>query len=350
MVNKLSLFLLMALIFAPVHALVIDDDSLAKSGKSTTLLLPDLPEPQKTNASLLPPDDGNLRFKGVLDGTHFSVKRDLNVENAPIDLDVATQQLPGTTLGWLVSTKPDQTETVMNLGWRFGTNQQFIFSTAKLHGAVNSGSGNVMSQFSNGLNYRYFLDKKWLTGIELTGYSSSSAGQYVSGSSADDSLQHIAGSNLYGMRIGVETAPLRDAKLKIGVGSERLSYDSLSRLDPSQQHNTSIHWSQILLPTVKYNASAELSGIEQSLSAGFDFKGRNGQQFGVKLAHTKWNDGQITENAIKFAYTYYFGKKFTPFQEQASKAPWRSSLIPEVLERPEYLPNSVYAKPESVLN
>ncbi|PRC92838.1 hypothetical protein [Solimicrobium silvestre] len=343
-----------------VRADVIDHDNSGKTtivgNSSSEVALPNIPEPAPIDASLMPTQSGSLQFKGALDGARFSVMQDFKGEKgASLDVDFTTQKIPETTLGWLVSAKPDQAETVMNMGWRFGANQQLIFSLAQLHGTVNvdsDGNHNLnLNQFSSGLNYRYFIDKRWFTGLEFSGYTSASQSQFLpTATVSGDNQQHIAGSSLYGMRVGLETSPLPDAKLKIGIGSERLSYDSLSGTDPILSVNTSIKWSQVLFPTVKYNASLEGNAQERNLSTGFDFNLRDGHQLGVKLAHTQWNDGQISDNAIRFAYTYQFGKKFKPFLSQASKAPWNSSLVPEVLERPGYLPNSVLSKPDSSLN
>jgi|GEM_PF-5304331 len=352
--SKWFLFLLGSFLLccAPVRANVVD-----KPG--STIPLPDLPEPTQNVASLLSAQNGSLRFKSALDGTYFSVMRDFNNENgAPLVLDLATRRISDTTLGWLVSSKPNQTETVMNLGWRFGLNQQLLFSAAQLRELVDAGMDGKqnfsINQRTGGLNYRYFLDTKWITGIEWSGYASSSPSQSAG---VEDAFQRIAGSNLYGIRLGVETSPLPDAKLHIGFGGQRLSYDSISSTDLAQSSvtgiNTSIKWSQILLPTLRYNASMETNGVERNLSTGLDFNWRDGHQLGVKLARTQSltsNDRQATEDAIKFAYTYQFGKKFAPFYPQTNKAPWGASLIPEVLERPDYLPDFVLAKPESSVN
>lgn len=330
-----------------------NDDSLVTS-------LPDLAEPTQIDTNLFPTQSGSLKFKGALERTYFSVAQDFNSDDGThLVLDLATQRIPETTLAWLVSSKKNQIETVMNMGWRFGLNQQLLFSAAQLRELVDfggDGKQNInLNQLSSGLNYRYFLDHKWLSGLELSGYASSSPGKISSG----DTFQGIAGSNLYGVRMEVETSPSPDAKLHIGIGRERLTYDNLSGAD-SMQHpdihiNTSIKWSQILLPTLRYKVSLESNGVERNLSTGVDFNWRDGHQLGVKLARTDWiggqgNDGPIPENAIRIAYTYQFGNKFEPYQSHKNKAPWRSSLVPEVLERPSYLPDSVLAKPESSLN
>jgi hypothetical protein len=302
-------------------------------------VLPDLPEPLK-DASLLPTQSGGLRFKGALDGTYFSFIQDFNSEaGAPLSLDLATRRIPATTLGWLVSAKPNHTETVMNMGWRFGRNQQLLFSTARLHELVDVSEQQSfdVNQLSAGLNYRYFLDKKWLSGVEWSSYLSSSPGQF--------------GSQLYGMRVGMETTPLPDTALTLGVGTERLTYDGTN--DSQAKTTAQVQWNHILFSTLRYNASLKTNGIERHLATGLDFNWRDGHQLGLQLARTQWknsrNDGEA-ENAIKFAYTYQFGHQFVPFQTRANKAPWRSSLIPEVLERPGYLPDKVLAKPGAVLN
>ena len=325
-------------------------DNLDKASTSS----PDLPEPIQTVTSILPTKNGSLRFKSALDGTVFSIVQDFNSEEgAPLVLDLATQRIPKTTLGWLVSAKQNQIETVMNMGWRFGLNQQLLFSAAQLRELVDSDNVSNLSlhQLSGGLNYRYFLDKKWLSGIEVSAYASSSPSQLLPAlGDASDASQRSVGSNLYGVRFGVETSPLPDAKLHIGLGSERLSYDNLSS-EPIQYSVTSnINWNQILLPTLRYNASLKTNGMERYVSTGLDFNWRDGHQLGIKLARTQWLhkvEGPATENAIKLAYTYHFGNKFAPFQSQKGKAPWSASLIPEVLERPGYLPDSVLVKSEA---
>ena len=326
---------------------------LSLQSVTPAIMLPSLADPAAPDASLLPTQNGTLQFKGNLDGNRFLIKQDFSsAKGAPVDVNIATQKIPETTVGWLVSAKPDQTEAIMNMGWRVGGNQQLLFSAAQLRGTVDvdaDGKTNPnLNQTSGGLNYRYFVDRSWLSGVELSGYTSQS--QSLSPSSADDSAQRIAGSNLVGMRLGLESSPLPDAKLKIGIGSERLTYDSLSGIDPVQNLNTSIKWSQIIMPTVKYSASLEGSGAGRNLSTGFDFNLRNGQQLGVKVARSQSNDGQAPDNAVQLSYSLQFGNKFTPFQPKADKAPWNSSLVPEVLQRPGYLPKSVLSKPDSATN
>ena len=321
--------------------------------------LPDLPEPSQTVTSLLPTQNGGLRFKSALDGTQFSVIQHFNSdEGALLVLDLATQRIPETTLGWLVSAKQNQTETVMNMGWRFGTNQQLLLSAAQLRESVDLGNGNNLNlnlyQLSGGLNYRYVFDKKWLSGIEVSAYTSSSPSQFLPASGVSgDVFQKSAGSNRYGLQFGIETSPLPDTTLNIGFGSERLSYDSISSSEPIHYAITSnIKWSQILLPTLRYNATLETNQMERHWSTGLDFNWRDGHQLGIKLARTRSlnrHDGPVAENAIKFAYTYYFGKKIAPFHPPKSDAPWSSNLIPEVLERPSYLSDSVLVKPASNL-
>lgn len=325
------------------------------SGSGTVTLLPNLGEPAQPDASVLPTPNGTLQFKGSLDGDRFLVKQDFNnAKGAPVDVDLATQKIPDTTVGWLVSAKPNQTEAVMNMGWRLGENQQLLFSTAQMRGLVDAdvdGKSNPnLSQHGGGLDYRFFVDQKWLTGIELSGYSSGSQSQFLPATMTDDNQQHIAGGNLVGVKLGLESAPLHDSKLKIGVGSERLSYDSLSGVTPIQNLNTSIKWSQIIMPTVRYNASIEDNGVLRSLSTGLDVNLQNGQQLGFKLAHTQSSDGLTTDSAVQLSYTLQFGNKFAPFQAKDSTTPWNSSLMPEVLQRPSYLPKSLLSKPDSSLN
>ena len=346
----------------PQQALQLDlnlpeftSQSLTQQNLSPTTKLPNLGEPAQPDASILPTQNGALQFKGSLDGDRFLVKQDFNnTKGAPVDVDIATQKIPATTVGWLVSAKPNQTEAVMNMGWRLGENQQLLFSAAQMRGLVDAdvdGKANPnLDQHSGGLDYRYFPDQKWLTGIELSGYSSGSQSQFLPATMTDDNQQHIAGGNLVGVRLGVESAPLQDARLKIGLGSERLTYDSLYGATPVQNLNTSVKWSQIIMPTVRYNASIEDNGVLRSLSTGLDVNLQNGQQLGVKLARTQSSDGQTSDNAVQLSYTLQFGSKFTPFQTRDSRAPWNSSLMPEVLQRPSYLPKSVLSRPDSSIN
>lgn len=317
------------------------------------ILLPSLGDPVQMDATLLPTTNGSLQFKGNIDGNRFLIKQDFNnAKGAPFDVDIATQQIPDTTVGWLISTKPDRAEAIMNMGWRVGSNQQFLFSGAQLRGMVEPDtdvkSTLNLNQTTGGLNYRYFMNRSWLSGIELSGYATQS--QTFASTASDASQGRIAGSNLIGLQLGMEASPLPAAKLKIGIGSERLSYDSLSGAEPTQNLNTSIKWSQVLMPTVKYHASVEGNNTERNLSTGLDFNLRDGQQVGFTVARTQWNDGQTTDNAVQFSYTVRFGSKFTTFQPKANKAPWNASLVPEVLQRPSYLPKSVLSKPDSSLN
>jgi hypothetical protein len=320
--------------------------------QNATISLPNIPEPAvQSNASLLPTQNGVLQLKGNLDGDHFLIRQNFNsTRGVPVDFDYVTQKIPDTTVGWLLTSKPDKTEAIMNLGWRLGGNQQLVVSTAQMRATVDAdidGRTNPnLNQTSGGLNYRYFPDRPWLSGIELSGYSS----QGQSLSTASDDSQHIAGSNLVGMHVGLEASPLPDAKLKIGVGSERLSYDSLSGIEPVQNLNTSIKWSQIVTSTVKYSAAIEGNANARNASTGFDFNLRNGQQLGFRVARTQTNDGQPPDNALKLSYTLQFGNKFTPFQSKPDQAPWSSSLVPEVMQRPSYLPKSVLSKPDSSFN
>jgi hypothetical protein len=317
-----------------------------------SISLPNIPEPAvQSGASLLPTTNGGLQIKGNLDGDRFLIRQDFNsAKGVPVDVDYATQKIPDTTVGWLLTSRPDKSEAIMNLGWRLGGNQQILFSAAQMRAVVEAdvdGKTNPnLNQTSGGLNYRYFVDRPWLSGIELSGYSSQ--GQSLS-SPSDDSA-HIAGSSLVGMHLGLEVSPLRDSKLKIGIGSERTSYDSFSGIEPVQNLNTSIKWSQIVMPTVKYSAAITGNATERNASTGFDFNLRNGQQLGFRVAHTQTNDGQPADNSVKLSYTLQFGNKFTPFQSKSDQAPWSSSLVPEVLQRPTFLPKSVLSKPDSSLN
>ena len=312
--------------------------------------LPNLPEPALPDASLLPTQSGSLLLKGSFNGDRIIVKQNFaSAKGAPIDLDVVSQKIPDTTLGWLMSSTPLKTEAVVNLGWRLGGNQQILFSTAQLRGMVSTEqdgkAGGNLNQYTSGLNYRYFVNRQWLTGLEWSGYVSESPGL----NPAVDSQQHNAANNLIGMRLGVEASPLPDSKLKIGIGGERFSSDALSGAEAVQSLNTSIKWSQILLPTVKYNAGLEDNGVQRSISTGLDFNLRNGQQLGLKLAHTQWSAGQNPDYLVQLSYSLQFGKKFMPFQTKAGNA-WNAGLVTEVLQRPSYLPKSVLSKPESNIN
>ena len=313
--------------------------------------LPNLPEPAPINTSLVPVNNNSVQFKSAFDGTYFSVLQNFSSDKgSPVKLNFATKPIAETTVAWLVSSNSQQTESVMNMGWRFGANQQLLLSMQQMRGAieVDSRTNVNVNQFASGINYRYFLDKKWISGIELSTYASTAPSQITPTMVGhEEAFQRVAGSNLFGMKLGVETTPFADAKLKVGVGSERLSYDLFGGPEASQTLNTSIKWSQVLMPTLKYSATMEENANERKLSTGVDFNLRDGQQLGLKFARKLSNDGLSSDNAVNFAYTYQFGKKFTPYQSQAGKAPWNSSLIPEVVDRPSYLPSSVLAKPDS---
>lgn len=99
------------------------------------------------------------------------------------------------------------------------------------------------------------------------------------------------------------------------------------------------------MPTVKYNATLEGKGAERIVATGLDINLYNGQQLGVKLAHTQWSDGQPTDNVVQLTYKMQFGKTFVPFQFKGDNTPWNSSLTNEVLQRPGYLPKSVLSSP-----
>ncbi len=327
-------------------------DSTATTGVTAALntepsagpALPDIPEPAQFDGSLVGLQNGAVQLKGSIDGDQFSIKPVFsNAKGVPVDAGIVSQKIPATTVGWLLSSKPDKTEAVMNMLWRTGGNQQLLFSAAQLHGTVDvEADGKVnLSQTSGGLNYRYFIDRPWLTGLELSGYTSEGQGLYTLG----ENLPHVTAGNLVGMRMGLEATPFPDAKLKIGIGSERLSYDYLSGSESLQNLNTSIRWSQILMPTVKYNATLEGKGAERILATGLDINLYNGQQLGVKLAHTQWSDGQPTDNVVQLTYKMQFGKTFVPFQFKGDNTPWNSSLTNEVLQRPGYLPKSVLSSP-----
>lgn len=319
-------------------------------------IIPALPEPAPIDMSILPAKNGTVQFKSALDGNYFSYSQNFsNEKSSPIAIDFATHALPDTTVGWLITSKPNQTETVMNLGWRIGSNQQLLVSMAHLHGEVDTDNVSKpqtnLTQYSSGLNYRYFINKPWINGIELSSYASVSSSQYGAASiGGDETIFRIAGSNIVGMRLGLESTPLTDSKLKVGVGTERVSYDLFSGPEASASLNTSIKWSQVFLPTLSYNASIENNASQRKLMTGFDLKLRDGQSLGVKLQRTEMTEWSSSDTAINLAYTYQFGSKFKPFQSQATKASWDSSLIPEVITRPGFLPNVVKAKPDSSFN
>lgn len=314
---------------------------------STAIALPDIPEPAKFDTNVIPLQNG-VQVKGSIDGDQFLIKPDFNnAKGVLVDAGIVSQKIPATTMGWMLSSRPDKTEAVMNMGWRPGSNQQLLFSAAQLHELVNSdidGKLNLnLNQTSGGLDYRYFIDRPWLTGLELSGYTSEHQGI----NSVIDNQSRFTVGNIFGMRLGLEAAPLPDAKLKIGFGGERLSYDSLSGYEAQQNLNTSIRWSQILMPTLKYNAAIEGRGAERILATGLDINLQNGQQLGLKLAHTQWSDGQPTDNVVQLTYNLQFGKKFTPFQFKGDNTPWNSSIANEVLQRPGYLSKAVTTKPET---
>lgn len=306
--------------------------------------LPDIPEPARFDSSLTGQPDGSLQLKANIDGDQFSIKPVFSTtRGVPVDAGIVSQKIPATTVGWMLSSRPDKTETVMNMAWRTGGNQQLLFTAAQLHGMVDvevDGKTNL-NQTSSGLNYRYFIDRPWLTGLELSGYTSEGQGLYSSG----ENLPHVAASSLVGLRMGLEASPIPDAKLKIGIGSERWSYDGLAGAESLQNLNTSIRWSQILMPTVKYNAILAGKGAERTVATGLDINLYNGQQLGVKLAHTQWNDGQSPDNVVQLTYNLQFGKKFVPFQFKGDNTPWNSSVSNEVLQRPGYLPKSILSSP-----
>ena len=309
-----------------------------------TIVLPDLPEPAQFDSSLVGLQNGGMQLKGSFDDERFFIKPELsNAKGVPLETDLVSQKIPETTVGWMLSSRPDKTEAVMNIGWRAGSNQQLLFSAAQLHGTfdVDTDSKAVLNQTIGGLNYRYFIDRSWLSGIELSGYTSESQGLNFQA----ENQQRSAVGNLVGMRLGLEASPLPDAKLKLGFGGERLAYDSLSGLEPQQNLNTSIRWSQILMPSVKYNALFEGKGAERIIATGLDINLYNGQQLGVKLARTQWNDGQAADNLVQLTYRMQFGKKFVPFQFRGDNAPWNANLANEVLQRPGYLPKSVLSSP-----
>lgn len=306
--------------------------------------LPNLPEPVVLSTVQASPS-GGLQFKSNLNGDLVLIRQDFSGEkSAPLAVDYVSNKIPATTVGWLVSNQPDRTETIMNMGWRIGGNQQILLSTADLRGTVEGDAESrapYANQVSGGLNYRYYVNQPWLTGVELTGYTSGS--QSLNG----DGQQRFAGGSLVGMQMGLEAAPLRNARLKIGVGSERVSYDALSGIEPVQNLSTSIKWSQIIDPTIRYSAAVEGRGGDRSVSTGFDVNLRNGQQLGFKVARVQSAETQTVDNALQLSYTLQFGKKFIPFQPKADNAPWNASLTPEVLQRPGYLPKSVLTRSDT---
>ena len=345
------------LLAAPLPALA--DPGLAPDGKGVlsnqalgagALNLPSLGEPVPVGGGLVPAGNGGLQLKGSLDGDRYQIKQDFtNPGGALLGVDLATQKIPATTVGWLVSAQPNKAETVMNMGWRFGGNQQLMVSAAQLRAAVDADPGsriNPMSvQHSGGLDYRVFLGNSWLSGIDVSGYTSSSPSQ-----STQDSQDHLAGTSVVGLQLGLEASPVAGSKLKIGVGTEHIVYDSLSSTEPVQNLNTSVKWSQVLWPTVQYSASVAGNSLQRNVATGVDINLSNGQQLGVKLARTQFSDGQLSDHGIEFSYTLQFGNKFKPFQSRTAAVPWSASLVPEVLHRPSYLPETVLSRPDSRLN
>ncbi len=296
-------------------------------------------------------NNGVIQLKSAFLGNYVSLSQNFK-NNSPTSLNLATQSIPDTTVGWMILAKPEHTETVMNLGWRFGSDQQLVVSMAQLRADVElNNRQNSLNQYSSGFNYRYFINRQWITGLEWSSYASVAPSQLeMSSINTEERLTRIAGSNLVGMRVGLETNPFADVKLKFDVGSERLSYDMFSGAESSQNVSTSIKWSQILMPTVQYNASMEGTALQRKLVTGLDFNLRDGQRLGIKVARKQLLDGQTADNAINLAYTYEFGKKFNPFQSPLGKAAWQPSLVPEVLQRPVFLPTTLLAKPDGSFN
>lgn len=319
--------------------------------QSANLLnLPNLGEPVPTDGGLVPTGSGALQLKGSLDGDRYLIKQDFtNARGALLDVDVATRKIPDTTLGWLVSARPNKAEAVMNLGWRFGDNQQILVSASQLRAVVESDDSNranlTASQHTGGVDYRVLLGNNWLSGIDVSGYAGSSQSP-----SAQDSAEHLVNASLVGLRVGLEATPVAGSKLKIGFATDHLAYDSVANGDPVHNMNTSIQWSQVLWPTVQYSASVVGNGLQRNVSTGVDINLPDGQQLAIKLARSQSSDGQLSDNAIRLSYTMLFGNKFTPFQAKARQMPWNTSLMPEVLQRPAYLPATILSKPESGLN
>lgn len=353
----LSFFLISAVFDATLPAFA--DPLLSGSGYavqnpvlpiSGKLNLPSLGEPAPADGGLVSTGSGSLGVKGSLDGDQYAINQDFtNPTGALLGMDVATQKIPETTLGWLVSAQPNKAETVLNLGWRFGGNQQLLVSAARLRSSVDIDVGSrinpVGSQITSGVDYRYFLGHHWLSGIDVSGYTSSSPGQ-----STQDSQDHLAGTNVFGVMVGLEASPIKGSQLKIGVGTEHVVYDSLISSEPVQNLNTSVQWSQVLWPSVQYSASVDGNAFQRSVSTGVDINLSNGQQLGVKLARVQYSDGQMSDHGIQLSYTMQFGTKYTPFQVKSGQKPWNTSLLPEVMQRPSYLPQTVMSRPDSRLN
>lgn len=324
---------------------------LSKNAHSAgTLNLPSLGEPVPTDGGLVPAGNGSLQVKGSLDGDRYQINQDFtNPSGAVLGVDMATRKIPETTVGWLVSAQPNKAETVMNMGWRFGDNQQLMVSAGQLRAAVDTDIGSRINptgiQHTGGLDYRYFLGNSWLSGVDVSGYASGSPSQ-----STQDNQDHLAGTSVFGLQVGLEASPVAGSKLKIGVGTEHVVYDSLSSTEPVHNLNTSVKWSQVLWPTVQYNASVAGNSLQRNASTGVDINLPNGQQLGVKLARTQFSDGQLPDHGIEFSYTMQFGNKFKPFQAKTVAMPWSTSLVPEVLQRPSYLPETVLSRPDSRLN
>ena len=359
--NKIAIWLSFLLISTAVDAALpaLGDPLLAGRGyvannppvqSSGQLNLPSLGEPVPADGGLVPMGSGSLQVKGSLDGDRYTINQDFtNPSGALLDVDMATRKIPQTTVGWLVSAQPNKAETVMNLGWRFGDNQQLLVSAARLRSAVQSDVGSrinpVGSQITSGVDYRYFLGQHWLSGIDLSGYTSSSPSQ-----STQDSQDHLAGTNLYGVMLGLEASPLQGSQLKIGLGTEHVVYDSLTSSELVQNLNTSVKWSQVLWPSVKYSASVVDNATQRNVSTGLDINLSDGQQLGIQVERTQYNDGQTSDHGVQLTYSLQFGSKSTPFQTKSGQTPWNASLFPEVMQRPAYLPETVLSRPDSRLN
>ena len=319
--------------------------------------LPRLAEPDFPVATLLSTGSGGVMFKGELDGSRLMISPDFTgTKGNQLDVAFITKKIANTSIGWLVSGRQNQSDTVVTAGWRFGTQQQLLLSVGqqrqKFSDGVGSSSPLTSSQLSSGLNYRYFIDKRWFDGLELSSYYSTSTGTGIAGMNSA-SLNGVntspavqSGANLSGVLIGLETSPLSQSKLALNLGRERLAPNSGWGGDVTRTTTSSISWSQIIFPTVRYQAKLEDTSVERRFSTGLDLSLSEGQQLGLKLERTAGSDGQVTDSKINISYKLQFGRKSSRFVSPKHTPPWNPSLLSEVQERPAYMPTAVVSKSE----
>jgi hypothetical protein len=330
--------------------------------------LPDLGQ-RPASTSVIRPSGNRVTLENSSDGKKFLLAPEYSNQNG-LGIAAALASLVGdnAAVGILLNVGADKKELLVNAGYQPDAGNRFILSVGQLRQffdiAFPSGAEKAeMTQTSGGLSYQFYLGRELLNYLELNGYLADTPSRSLGDKtfSVDTATlyelwndqRRIAGGRVTGLQGKLGLTPLPGGTVKLGFGSERLTYDYLTGSQSVDRLTGGAEWQQKLGNGFAFNLGGDSAAAASRYTLGLTHsaptEGGGNSQLGIGLIAIRGRDGMRDDNQVKLSYTATFdGARKTaaahPASGNAMNAPAWGSMLDQVALRPLYLPMQAIAK------